>query len=605
MKKILLVTFCSIWCLLVKAQVVSSQNFDTALGWTSTTVLSDASTTISAWSRRTVGTAPTCAPFAGAGMARFNSYNIPTTKTGRLTSGAITFPTGNYRVRLKMYRDGTYPTDADKIQVYYNTTNAAGGTLLGLVNRSTSLSPAVDAEGWYSYNFVIPGVLNGTGYVNILGTSAYGNNIFIDEIVVEKIRDLDIEISTNSLNAIESIGTKTIKGTVTNMGLTNVNAFDLKWQVDNGPIQSQTFSGLNLSISQTYTYVCDATWAATPGTYSVRVWVENCNGLGNDANTNNDSLTKPVVVASQSVARLPLYEKFSSSTCGPCFTFNTGSFNPFLSGITDADMALISYQVNWPSSGDPYYTAEIGSRVSFYSISSAPTLLVDSKESTLNGAADLQTYLSDESAIPSYFSLSATSVLNDPDITVNVNITPYISGSYTLHCAVVENETLGNAATNGETVFHHVLMKMLPDPSGTVIPFADGTPVTQTLQATLSGLFIEEMTDLKVVVFIQDNVTKKVMQAAYATDLLGVSTNIHSNQVRLYPNPSKGIIYVKNETSSQVEIIDINGRIIRKLDRVEGGASIDLSDVPSGVYLAKIVSANGTITNQKIILNTF
>jgi hypothetical protein len=129
--------------------------------------------------------------------------------------------------------------------------------------------------------------------------------------------------------------------------------------------------------------------------------------------------------------------------------------------------------------------------------------------------------------------------------------------------------------------------------------------VTQTLSASLSGLFIEEMTDLKVVVFIQDNVSKKVMQAAYATDLLGVSTNIRSNQVRLYPNPSKGIIYVKSDTLSQVEILDVNGRIIRKLDRVESGAAIDLSDVPSGVYLAKIVSANGAITNQKIILNTF
>jgi hypothetical protein len=78
--------------------VVASQNFDTALGWTSTTVTSDAGTTISAWARRTTGTTPTCTPFAGAGMARFISYNIPSGGTGRLTSPAITFAGLSYKL---------------------------------------------------------------------------------------------------------------------------------------------------------------------------------------------------------------------------------------------------------------------------------------------------------------------------------------------------------------------------------------------------------------------------------------------------------------------------------------------------------------------------
>ena len=172
------------------AQVVASQNFDVAIGWTSTMVTNDANVSISAWSRRTAGTTPTCTPFAGAGMARFNSYNIPNGSSGRLTSPAITFAGASYRVNLKMFRDSGYPTDADNIKVYYNTTNAAGGTLLGTVNRSKSLAPIATADGWYTYTFIIPGTTTGTGYINILGTSAYGNNIFIDEIVVDQMQML-------------------------------------------------------------------------------------------------------------------------------------------------------------------------------------------------------------------------------------------------------------------------------------------------------------------------------------------------------------------------------------------------------------------------------
>ncbi|MEN9337645.1 MAG: hypothetical protein RLZZ500_2632, partial [Bacteroidota bacterium] len=157
MKKTTLLFAFLLVSILGQAQIIASQNFDSALGWTTTTTTSDAGTTISAWARRTTGGAPVCSPFAGAGMARFNSYNIPANGTGRLTSPAITFAGATYRVKLKMFRDSGYPTDADNIKVYYNTTSAAGGTLLGTVNRSVQLAPVVAADGWYAYAFDIPG----------------------------------------------------------------------------------------------------------------------------------------------------------------------------------------------------------------------------------------------------------------------------------------------------------------------------------------------------------------------------------------------------------------------------------------------------------------
>ncbi|WP_264512224.1 T9SS type A sorting domain-containing protein [Flavobacterium sp. N1719] len=594
----LLVSFLS------QAQIVASQNFDAALGWTTTTTTSDAGTTINAWARRTTGGAPVCSPFAGAGMARFNSYNIPAAGTGRLTSPAITFAGATYRVKLKMFRDSGYPTDADNIKVYYNTTAAAGGTLLGTVNRSIQLAPVVAADGWYAYTFDIPGNITGTGYINILGTSQYGNNIFIDEITVEQIQPVDAEMSSVNMNAIVAAGSKVISGVIKNMGTTAITAMDVKWQIGNGTIYTQSLSGLNIAAGQTYNYSHTDQWNATPGSYSLKVWVANVNGQAVDGDATNDMVTKSVAVASGSTTRLPLYEKFSSSTCGPCYSFNTNYFSPFYTTGTNHDnLALICYQVNWPGTGDPYYTAEVGERVAYYGVTGAPTLYVDSKEGTNFNTAQLQSALNAEMAEPAYFAINASRLLNGTDLTVNITTTPYLTGTYTVHAVVVERITTGNVATNGETSFKNVMMKMLPDPSGTSVNFTYDTPNTFSLQASLTGLNIEEMSDIDVVVFVQNTATKAVMQAAYATDALA-NNQFQSNAfATLYPNPSNGIVQIASEDTVSVEITDMTGKVVFKSTGMENGASMNLTSLQKGVYVAKMTNTTGATQSQKIVLN--
>ncbi len=582
------------------AQVVASQNFDVALGWTSTTVTNDAGTVISAWSRRTAGTTPTCTPFAGAGMARFNSYNIPSGSSGRLTSPAITFTGASYRVNLKMFRDSGYPTDADNIKVYYNTTNAAGGTLLGTVNRSKSLAPVVSADGWYSYTFIIPGTLTGTGYINILGTSAYGNNIFIDEIVVDQIPVNDAVMSALNVNSIIPSGVTAIAGTIKNNGLTTINTIDIKWQVDAGTIYSQSLSGLNLAGGQTYDFTHNAQWNATPGNYSLKAWVSNINGGSTDGDTTNDIITKSVSVASSSASRTPLYEKFSSSTCPPCASFNGTYFSPFLSNNPN-EFSLISYQVNWPGTGDPYYTAEVGTRVSYYGVTGAPTLYVDAKDGTNFNAAALDSDLNNALATPAYFTIDATKSLVGNVMSVQVTTMPYLTGNYNLYVAVVEKLTTGNVASNGETEFHNVFMKMMSSASGDSVSFTHDVQTVNNFQTTLTGLFIEQMSDLEVIVFIQNPATKAIMQSKVATLALSANSFDSASKFKVYPNPSNGIVKIKTESPVDVVVMDISGKTVYTMNQVTSESQLNLSSLQKGIYMAKIMS-EGTEETQKIIL---
>ena len=53
----------------------------------------------------------------------------------------------------------------------------------------------------------------------------------------------------------------------------------------------------------------------------------------------------------QTVPLKPLYEEFTSSTCGPC-AFANAILDPLLMA-NEGTHSLIKYQMNWPGSGDP------------------------------------------------------------------------------------------------------------------------------------------------------------------------------------------------------------------------------------------------------------
>ncbi len=177
----------------INGQVILTNNFDLALDWT--VAHPTGVSTNAGWTQLATGNAgfPSVAvsPFAGAGMARFNSYSISTTggiNTYELNSPSFALTGGSYRVTFKMFRDSGYATTNDNLELFINTVSgSAGGTSLGIVNRPIGSAPVVSTNGWYSYTFLIPGNPTGNRFVSFLATSQFGNNIFIDEVVIENV----------------------------------------------------------------------------------------------------------------------------------------------------------------------------------------------------------------------------------------------------------------------------------------------------------------------------------------------------------------------------------------------------------------------------------
>ena len=251
-----------------------------------------------------------------------------------------------------------------------------------------------------------------------------------------------------------------------------------------------------------------------------------------------------VCVIAQTPERKVLVEEFTSSTCGPCAQLNL-LLNPWLE--TNAEkVTVIKYQMSWPGTGDPYYTAEGGTRRSKYAVNAVP-------DPYLDGAApndNYQTYqqwmnniaeaINTAYSQPAYIELTASFYQVCHTINATVNITPinnYPEGNnLRLFVAIVEKETYKNKKSNGETVFHHVMKKFMTPATGTVLgALTANETITQEFSWEFKGDYrlpingqnaniinhniehsVEDFDNLEVVVWVQNYSTKGVENSCYA-----------------------------------------------------------------------------------------
>ncbi len=75
--------------------------------------------------------------------------------------------------------------------------------------------------------------------------------------------------------------------------------------------------------------------------------------------------------------------------------------------------------------------------------------------------------------------------------------------------------------------------------------------------------------------------------------------NLFNDSLSVFPNPTNSIITIDSIKNSihKVSIYDINGRFLFRTSN----STIDISDLPSSIYLLKIILDNGNIINKKII----
>ncbi|NVO19573.1 MAG: Ig-like domain-containing protein [Bacteroidetes bacterium] len=362
----------------------------------------------------------------------------------------------------------------------------------------------------------------------VTGSSTNFKAWYFDDITVLNPLTLDAGMAAVTIPS-SFVGSHILEGKFVNVGLTAINAVNVNWQANEGDIHTTNFTGLNLTTGSSYSFTCSDSVALVPGVYNLKVWVSGVNGLATpDDNPVNDTMVKNIAIPEHMAMRRPMFEEFTSSTCAPCASFNASTFNPFIAQHGD-EITLVKYQMNWPGAGDPYYTAEGGVRRAYYGVNAVPDLYTDGKVTATNTSAVNNAFNTSLNTI-TYMDIQSQHEIQGNNVIINANILPYANYSnVTVYVVVVEHITTGNVATNGETEFHNVMMKMVPDANGTAVNLTANQPLNLQFTQDMSATNVEQMSDLLVAIFVQDNSTKEIYQSNYSQETGSMFTMTPAN----------------------------------------------------------------------------
>jgi hypothetical protein len=328
-----------------------------------------------------------------------------------------------------------------------------------------------------------------------------------------------------------------VGGVFQNVGSTPVTEFNVGFQAYNGMVYDTTYSGLNLGLFGSQEFTFDQMWLQPFGTETVSVWINSINGTVGDDYSANDTASKVITYIANILPRKVVYEEFTSSTCSPCASFNS-TFVPWCN--SHPDICLVKYQMNWPGSGDPYYTAEGGVRRSYYGVSYVPDLYVNGTQCATNVTA-VQNAYNAGSALSSYIDIASSFTISGTTIHIITDILPWDNiGNVRVQNIVFEKITTGNTGGNGETQFEHVMMDMIPDANGANVNLQYGVPVQLNYTVDLASTNVEEYDDLGVAILVQNQSTKEMLQSAYGEEDVDFSPEARLNMIYLDGIPLEG-----------------------------------------------------------------
>jgi len=521
MKKLLLFLFVSVFSLGLSAQVLLQQDFSSGqmppTGWM---VMGNMQNWVISESTNAGGTAP---------EMRIKSTPSFNSSMRIISSQVNTTGYTSVIIRFKhMFDHADGGSSPFTIGLDTRSNNGAWNTVWSV--GATSDIPAETVTVLVSNANV--GAANFQFSLFINGSSQNLKDWYVDDI--EVLHPLTTDGAMSAINVPPLfVGKVAVKGKFSNLGQTAITSADVSYQANDGDIFTSNFSGLSVTTGNSYSFECSDSLDLPSGLYDLKVWISNLNGAGDDENTANDTMVKSISIPTQLIYYRPFFEEFTSSTCGPCASFNSSVLNPFIAQHEN-DITLVKYQMNWPGSGDPYYTLEGGVRRTYYNVNAVPDMYIDGKK-VATSSAGVNGGFNATYGTMTYVDIQSTHEIQGNNVIINANVIPYANyPNVKIQMAIVEHITTQNASTNGETEFHNVMMKMVPDASGTEANLVSGQPVTLSHTVDMTSTNVEEMDDLLLAIFIQDNSTKGIYQSAYSTEIgASVTTSIADGAINV------------------------------------------------------------------------
>ena len=289
--------------------------------------------------------------------------------------------------------------------------------------------------------------------------------------------------------------------------------------------------------------------------------------------------------------------------------------------------------MDWPGNGDHAWNSEVDTRRAYYGVTGAPTPFADGVDYNFSSfnSGDVASHQDDVT----FHDISATHSISGTDITVNVTVDPYATVNATLHIALVEKSYVATSASsfsNGETEFHHIMRKMLPNASGTSVSLASGQQYTtsESFSATVTPMNDFNLagsqasgnvfdfhagSEVEVVAWLQAadqtimNSTVSVGDTEWEVDNTGVEDFADNTHIGVYPNPVTNdqlnvVVSTEQASDAVVTVTDMRGAIVltENMGSIAPGTNkmvLDIVSLASGLYNVNVIT-NGHNSSTKV-----
>ena len=169
-----------------------------------------------------------------------------------------------------------------------------------------------------------------------------------------------------------------------------------------------------------------------------------------------------------------------------------------------------------------------------------------------------------------------------------------------------ENVLSANFTASATTIYEGESVDFSDLSTGTSITtwyweFEGGDPATSDEQNPTVTYVVEGVYDVSLTV--SDGTQENTMvKEDYITvdNLTGIDPQ-DMDEVKVYPNPSRGEVYVTGVTQARVTVYNTSGTIVAEVEEFNGGR-MDLSDLDRGIYFLNIVIDNDNSLIRKISL---
>ena len=421
---------------------------------------------------------------------------------------------------------------------------------------------------------------------------------------------------------------------VKNLGINNITSFDVDFDY-NGIIITENVTGINLATTDVYQVNFINTINLIGGTNPGIATVYNVNGLGQDDNPNDDSMTTQIEVITPAAGKLVIGEEATGTWCGWCPR-----------GAVALNWMDNDYEGYWQGiaihNGDPMVDVDYDLGLGNY-ISGYPSGIVD-RGSDIDPSTFKNDFLQRILIAPSGIITNGAELNgNILKVSLTVNFQAAITGNYKLACAIVEDSVTGttpqyyqsnyysggtslidvdgtdwankpSSVPASQMVYRHVARGISPSFTGETLSatsYNQGDTETICFEFTLDPSWNQSQIHIVGMLLDNsdriDNGSSSSIPNAVTVGYLAcssTSTALELNgpdRVNIYPNPSIDNIYISNlkQENTIVKIFDINGRLVLD-NKVSNKEYLNISNLSKGIYQVQFIGTDWNETRKLI-----